>query len=70
LRFIGEPIHALQLHYERIFKQEICKVFSDRVALVKYGKRSLGHCTDAPQAEFSEQSALVHLLQKSGAEGV
>jgi hypothetical protein len=44
--------------------------FSHRAALVSDGARSLGGGPDTTEAEFSEQSTLVHLFEESGAQRV
>jgi hypothetical protein len=68
--FVGEAFGTLQLHHQRVLNQEIGIVFSYRVTLVSNGERSFGGGPNTTEAEFSEQSALVHFFEESGAQCV
>src|ERR1017187_7475538 len=65
----GERVHAFQFHHQGVFHQDVGKVFPHTVALINYWKGSFGGCRDAAKAEFSEESALVNLLEEAGTQG-
>lgn len=67
---IGEALDTLELDYQRLFNEDIGEVFSNVLAFVKYGNWRLKVSPDVTKAEFSEQSALVHLLEEAGAPSV
>src|ERR1035438_2568176 len=66
--FAGEAV-AFQFHHQGVFDQDVGKVFPHTGALINYWKGSFGGCRDAAKAEFSEESALVNLLEEAGTQG-
>jgi len=61
----GKAFGTFQLHYQRVFDQNIGKVFSNRTPLVHHGKRNFCGSPHAAESEFSKQCPLVNLFEKS-----
>ena len=68
--FVREPLDTFQVDKQRVFGENIGKVFSDVLALVPSRHRSLSGSADATNGKFSEQCALVDLLEEPGAQGI
>ena len=68
--FASKPLDTFQLDHQRVFDEDIGKVFSNRVAFVGYCKRSLGSSSDATKAEFPKQRALVDFFEETAAQRV
>ena len=60
----------MRLDNEYIFDQDVGVVFSNILALIADGKRSLSGGPDAAESEFPQQGTLVHLFKKSSAQDV
>jgi hypothetical protein len=61
---IREPLHAFQLHNERLFNKEIREVFTNAVALVHHRNRSLSVSPNAAQCELAQESPLINLFKE------
>jgi hypothetical protein len=67
---VCEAVHAFQFYYQDIFYKDIREIFSNGQTLVGHCKRCLGGSLDATNAKFSQKSAFVNLLEKSGSQRV
>jgi hypothetical protein len=65
-----EALDAFQFKYDAIFDQNIGKIFTDVVPLVRYLEGGLTGRFDAAKGEFSAKRALIDLLQKAGSESI
>ena len=66
----GEALHTFQFQHERVFDQDVGKIFPHTVALVNYWKGSFGSRWDAAKAEFSQERAWIDFLEEAGTQGV
>jgi hypothetical protein len=68
--FACQALGAFQLNHERVFDQDIRKVFAHAPALVDDWERRLCHGPDAAQPEFEQQGAFINLLEEASPQGV
>jgi hypothetical protein len=52
--FVAETLRAFQFDYQHIFYENISKIVSDSLALVRYRKWRFDRGPDASQMEFRE----------------
>jgi hypothetical protein len=57
----GEALHAFQLQHERVFHEDVGKVFPHTMAFVNYWKGGFGGRRDAAKAEFPARALLANL---------
>jgi hypothetical protein len=68
--FVGQAFRTFQLDRQRVLYNEIRKILTHSVPFVDNGKKGFRGRPDASQAQLSQQSALVNLLEKSRAQRV